>query len=169
MASAFVLGPSPGTRMAFSFRTDGSLHSAIKLHWAPPSGARARRWWEGAPEALIIGFDPEKQAQLMGQIADHAPIVCGEALDRAEMKAEGLDVFITHQATYWQSSFIEDVLALPRGVGFETFDEYANINSAGIPASMCHARKAGKIASGKKVLLFGPAAGYTYAAAAIHW
>jgi 3-oxoacyl-[acyl-carrier-protein] synthase III len=169
MASAFVIGPSPGTRMAFGWRTDGSLHSAIKLQWAPPSGHRGRRWWEGAPEALIIGFDPEKQAQLMGQIARNAPIVCHEALERAEMKADDLDVFITHQATYWQSSFIEDVLGLPPGVGFETFDEYANINSAGIPASVCHALQAGKIGPGKKVLLFGPAAGYTYAAAAIHW
>lgn len=85
------------------------------------------------------------------------------------MKRDELDVFITHQATYWQSSFIEDTLGLEQGVGFETFGEYANINSAGIPASIAHARRRGKIAAGSKVLLFGPAAGYTYAAAAIQW
>jgi len=43
------------------------------------------------------------------------------------MKREELDVFITHQATYWQSSFIEETLGLAQGVGFETFDEYTNI------------------------------------------
>lgn len=169
MASAFVLGPSPGTQIGFGWRTDGSLHGAIKLQWAPPSDARPRRWWEPPRDALTIGFDPELQAQLMSQIAENAPIVCGEALGRAEMRVEDLDVFVTHQATYWQSSFMEDVLGVKPGVGFETFEEYANINSAGIPASVCHARRDGRIAKGKKVLLFGPAAGYTYAAAAIHW
>jgi 3-oxoacyl-[acyl-carrier-protein] synthase-3 len=169
MASAFVLGPSPGTQMAFGWRTAGRLHGAIKLHWAPPSDAKPRRWWEGAKDGLYIGFDPELQAELMGQIAENAPIVCSEALGRAELRVEDLDVFITHQATYWQSSFMEDVLGVRPGVGFETFDEYANINSAGIPTSVCHARQQGKIGKGKKVLLFGPAAGYTYAAAAIRW
>ena len=169
MASAFVLGPSPGTQMAFGWRTEGRLHGAIKLHWAPPTDAPPRRWWEGAREALYIGFDPELQAQLMGQIAENAPIVCQEALGRAEMTVDELEVFITHQATYWQSSFMEDVLGVPPGVGFETFEDYANINSAGIPTSVFHARQQGKIGPGRKVLLFGPAAGYTYAAAAIRW
>ncbi len=169
MASAFVVGPSPGTRIGFAWHTDGQLHAAIKLVWAPPAAARSRRWWEGAPEALSIAFDPELQAQLMGQIAKNAPVVCAEALGRAEIRVEDVDVFITHQATYWQSSFMEDVIGVPPGAGFEMFEEYANINSAGIPASVCHARKSERIARGRKVLLFGPAAGYTYAAAAIHW
>lgn len=169
MASAFVLGSSPGTRMAFGWRTDGTFHSAIKLHWAPPSGAPRRRWWERAPETLLIGFDLDLQSRLMTQVAEYSSIVCGEALERAEIDRDDLDVFITHQATYWQSSFIADVLALGPGVNFETFEEYANINSAGIPASICHARRDGRIEEGTKVLLYGPAAGYTYAAAAIVW
>jgi 3-oxoacyl-[acyl-carrier-protein] synthase-3 len=169
MASAFVLGPSPGTRMAFGWRTQGRLHAAIKLQWGPAPRPRPRAWWEGTSEAMTIGFDPDLQAQLMGQIAENAPVVCHEALARAEMRAEDLDVFITHQATYWQSSFMEDVIGVPPGVGFEMFEEYANINSAGIPASTAHARSQGRIAKGKNVLLFGPAAGYTYAAAVIRW
>ena len=169
MASAFVIGPSPGTQMAFGWRTQGRLHAAIKLHWAPPSDARPRKWWEGAKDALYIGFDPALQAELMGQIAENAPIVCNEALERAGMHLEDLDVFITHQATYWQSSFMEEALGVKAGVGFEMFDEYANINSAGIPASVYHARQQGRIGKGSQVLLFGPAAGYTYGAAAIRW
>ena len=169
MASAFVIGPSPGTQMSFGWRTDGNLHPAIKLHWAPGSGTAPRRWWEPAREALHIGFDPDLQAQLMGQIADNAVAVCGQALQRAEMCRDDVDVFITHQATYWQSSFIEDTLGLKDAVGFETFEEYANINSSGIPASIFHARLRGKVTTGANVLLFGPAAGYTYAAAAIRW
>jgi 3-oxoacyl-[acyl-carrier-protein] synthase III len=169
MASAFVLGPSPGTRMSFGWRTQGRLHAAIKLAWGPRPSPRPRQWWEGASEGLFIGFDPALQAELMSQIAENAPVVCQEALGRAEMRVEDVDVFITHQATYWQSSFMEDVIGVRPGVGFETFEEYANINSAGIPTSVAHARRQGKIARGRKVLLFGPAAGYTYAAAAIHW
>jgi len=169
MASAFVVGRSPGTRMAFAWRTDGQLHAAIKLHWAPPVGAKPRRWWESSQDSLVIGFDPGLQAKLMGQIAENAPIVCAEALERAEIPLDDLDVFITHAATYWQTSFMADTLGLRPGVPFEKFEEYANINSAGIPTAVQHARLEGRIQKGGRVLLFGPAAGYTYAAAAIVW
>jgi len=155
--------------MSFGWRTDGSLHSAIKLQWAPGCGTPARRWWEPASDALHIGFDLALQAKVMGKIAENALVVCGEALERGQLRREDLDVFITHQATYWQSSFIEDTLGLKDGIGFETFEHYANINSAGIPASILHARQSGAIAPGSRVLLFGPSAGYTYAAAAIQW
>jgi 3-oxoacyl-[acyl-carrier-protein] synthase III len=169
MASAFVLGPSAGTRMACSFRTDGRLHAAINLHWGPPAGSPQRRWWEPSQERLLIGFEPTLQQQVMGEIAGNALTVCTEALQRAEMRRGDLDLFIAHQPMSWNRAFMEDVLDLADGVAFDTFEEYASINSAGIPASVHHARLEGRIKKGSKVLLFGPAAGYTFSAIAIKW
>lgn len=169
MAAAFVLGPSKGTRTASSFRTDGELHGAIKLHWAPPSGAAPRRWWERSQEALTIGFDPALQERVMGRIAENCRTVCDEALARMEMRRDEIDVFIGHQPMSWNRALMEDILELRDGVAFDTFEEYANINSAGISATLYEARKSGRIKKGSKVLVFGPAAGYTYSAAAIQW
>jgi 3-oxoacyl-[acyl-carrier-protein] synthase-3 len=169
MASAFVLGPSPGTKIACSFRTDGRLHGAIKLRWDEPTGVATRRWWEHSQERLLIRFNAELQAQVMSEIAENAWTACIAVLERMGIPLEELDIMIAHQPMSWNSAFMADVLGLADGVVFDTFEEYANINSAGITASIHEARRIGRIRKGSKVLLFGPSAGYTYAAMAIHW
>lgn len=170
MASALVLGPAPGAQMACSFRTDGRLHGAVKLAWAEPASASPRReWWESARERLLIRFDPALQRQVMGELEAHARLVCGEALEALTMRMEELDLFIGHQGMSWNSAFMADALGLPDGVAFDTFTEYANINAAGIPASIHEARRSGRLRRGSKLLLFGPGAGYTYAAVAMRW
>jgi 3-oxoacyl-[acyl-carrier-protein] synthase-3 len=169
LASAFVLGPSPGTEIAVSWRTDGRLHGAIRLQWATPGDVPPARWWERTPEKLLIRFDAALQEQVMAEIAGNATTVCQEALGRAGMRHDDLDLFIAHQPMSWNRAFMEDVLELRDGVAFDTFEEYACINSVGIPASIYEARRSGRLRRGSRVLLFGPAAGYTYAAAAIRW
>jgi 3-oxoacyl-[acyl-carrier-protein] synthase III len=169
MASAFVLGRSPGTRMASSWHTDGSLHAAIKLHWTSPARSLPRRWWERSRESFLIGFDAGLQEQVMGNIAQQACTVSDAALLAAEMGRGELDIFISHQPMGWFRAFMEDTLELPDGKAFDTFEEYANINSASVPASIFEARRTGRIGPGKKVLLFCPAAGYTFGAVAIQW
>lgn len=169
MAAAFVLGPSQGTRMSSSWRTDGELHGAIKLHWAPPSGAAPRRWWERSQEVLSIGFDPVLQARVMAEIAANCRTVCDEVLARMEMRRDEIDIFIGHQPMSWYSAFMEDVLELGDGVAFDTFEEYATINSGGISATLHEALRRGRIKKGSNVLVFGPSSGYTYGAMAIRW
>jgi 3-oxoacyl-[acyl-carrier-protein] synthase III len=169
MASAFVLGPSPGTSLSCSFRTDGRLHAAIDLHWAPPAGAPRRRWWEPSQERLVIGFDPELQAQVMGEIAGNARTVCDEAMQRGDLRYDDLDLFIAHQPMSWNKAFMEDVLGLREGTAYDTFEEYASINSCGLATSIHEARRTGRVKRGSKVLLFGPAAGYTFGAIAGQW
>lgn len=169
LAAAFVLGPSRGTSMAVSWRTDGRLHAAINLHWARPAGAGGRRWWDPAGEALLIGFDPALQAEVMGELERNAHVVCDEALQRAELPRDAIDILISHQPNAWQRAFMEDILGLRDGAAFDTFEEYASVNSPGLTASVHHAIHEGRIKKGSNVLLFGPAAGYTYAALAIRW
>ncbi len=168
-AGAFVIGPSPGTTMCFSTRTDGRLHAAIGLEWRAPSGSEGRRYWERAQEQLLIRFDPALQAQVMGELRSYAKTVCSEALERAELRVEDLDLFVSHQPMSWYTAFIEESLGLREGVAFDTFEEYGSVNSVSISASLHHARRAGRVGAGRRVLMFGPAAGYTYAAVAIRW
>lgn len=169
MATAFVVGASPGTRAAVAWRTDGRLHGAIKLHWATPTGVQPRRWWERSQESLMIGFDPELQSQVMSEIESNARVVCTEALARAELRTDDIDILIGTQAMAWYSPFLSDVLGLRDDVVFDTFTEYGNISSSGPVATMLEATRIGRIRRGSKVLLFGPAAGYTFAAAVIEW
>jgi len=155
--------------MSFAFRTDGKLHDATLLQWDAPTHSPKRRYWERPNQQLLIRFDPELQPLVMGDLQRYAPIVVGEALAHADMRLEDVDVFISHQPMAWYPEFIEETLGLRAGVMFHTFEEYANVNSPSLTASLHGAIAAGKVGAGSRVLFFGPAAGYTYAAAALTW
>jgi 3-oxoacyl-[acyl-carrier-protein] synthase III len=169
MAASFVMGPSPGTEMSFSWRTDGRLHGAIKLRWGNPAGSPPRPYWARSQEKLLIHFDPILQEQVMAEIAGNARVVCAEALQRAELAMGDLEIIVPHQPMSWFNAFLADVLEVGDGIIFDTFEEYSSINSASIPATLHDARRAGRIRRGTKALLFGPAAGYTFGAVAIRW
>ncbi len=169
LASAFVVGRRSNASMTFAWRTDGALHAAIRLAWAPPSGARARHYWEPAPEKLRIVWNPELQPEVMREVADHARTLCDEVLTRAGVAIDDVDVFVTHQPMNWFGAFMEDVLGLRDGVLHSSFEAYANVNSASVTASLHDAVRAGRIRSGSRVLIFCPGAGYTYAAGVIQW
>jgi len=169
MAAAFVLGPVPSSVIGFSWRTDGRLHGAIKLEWTTPHGQPPRKYWQRSEERFLIRFDPELQPQVMGELRDYARTVCFEALDRAGLRVDQLDAFVSHQPMSWYSAFMSESLGLREDVSFDTFEEYASINSVSISASLHHARREGHVGNGTNLLLFGPAAGYTYGAAAIRW
>lgn len=167
MASAFVLGPSKGTKMAFAWRTDGELHAAIKLQWAIPTGASPRRYWEASQERLLIRFDNALQARVMPQLQEYARIVCNEALARAEIKSDEVNVLLAHQPMSWNGVLIEETLGLRRGTAFDTFEEYGCINTSSIGTNLHHMRKQNLLHKGGNVLLFGQGAGYSYNAAVV--
>jgi 3-oxoacyl-[acyl-carrier-protein] synthase-3 len=169
MASAFVLGRVPGARMAFSWRTAGEKHAAISLEWRRPTGAGPGRFWQGPSERLLISFDRELQKHVTTDVARYAKITCGEALDRAELTLGDIELFVSHQPMSWYTAYMEDTLGLADGIAFATFEEYANINSPSVTASLYEARRAGRVQRGTKVLLYCPAAGYTYGAVAMSW
>jgi 3-oxoacyl-[acyl-carrier-protein] synthase-3 len=169
MASAFVVGPSRGAEMNFAWETDGSLHDAIRLDWDAPTGAAPRRYWEQPRERIVIRWRDDLQTKVMSQVEGKARALCEEALARAQTRLADIDVFVTHQPMNWFVAFMEDVLGLRDGVAVSTFDEYANINSASVTASLHHAVVRQRLRPGARALIFCPGAGYTYGAAVMRW
>lgn len=169
MASAYVLGRVPGAEMAFSWRTAGELHAAISLEWRRPAGQPAPPYWRGPGERLLISFDQQLQQRVNGEVARYAEITVAEALARAQRSLDDVELFVTHQPMSWFGAYMEDTLGLRDGVAFDSFEEYANINSPSITASLHEARRAGRLERGTRALIYCPAAGYTYGAVALRW
>ena len=168
MAAAFVVGPSNGTTIDCSWRTDGRLHAAIKLAWLTPSHA-SRAYWQPSTERLMYTWRDDLQVEVMGELEKNAVTVCEEATKRAGFALSDVDLFISHHPNAWFGEFMSDALGLPNGVVFDTFEEYGVINSATLTCSLHEARRAGRTPKGARVLLFGPGAGYTYGPAAVRW
>lgn len=169
MASAFVLGRVPGCEMAFAWRTAGELHAAIALEWRRPVGAAPSSYWKGPSEQLLIGFDRELQKRVNADVARYAVETTEEVLRAAETRLDDVELFVTHQPMSWFRPYMEDTLGLRDGVAFDTFEEYANINSPSVTASLHEARRAGRLDRGTRALLYCPAAGYTYGAVSLRW
>jgi 3-oxoacyl-[acyl-carrier-protein] synthase-3 len=169
LASAFVVGPSPDSEITFAWETDGSLHDAIRLAWDAPTGSSPRRYWEQAPERLVIRWQDDLQQKVMGEVGQHAKKVCDQALGRAGVRLEEIDVFVTHHPMNWFVAFMEDTLGLKDGISVSTFEDYASVNSACVPASLQRAVLDGRVERGSRVLVFCPGAGYTFGAAVLRW
>ena len=169
MASAFVVGRSPGAELTFAWETDGSLAEAIRLDWDAPTGARPRQYWEPARERIVIRWRDDLQQQVMAQVEGKAKALCDQVLSRAGVRLDDIDAFITHQPMNWFVPFMEDVLGLREGIAVSTFEEFANINSASVTATLHHAITQRRIRRGRYALIFCPGAGYTYGAAVTRW
>jgi 3-oxoacyl-[acyl-carrier-protein] synthase-3 len=169
MASAFVVGSSSTSELQFAWQTDGSLHEAIRLDWDAPTGAAPRRYWEQPRERIVIRWRDDLQRQVMSQVEGKARALVNDVLARAGTRIDEIDCFVTHQPMNWFVAFMEDVLGLRDGVAVSTFEEYANINSASVTASLHHAVVQRGLRRGARVLIFCPGAGYTYGAAVVRW
>jgi 3-oxoacyl-[acyl-carrier-protein] synthase-3 len=168
MAAAFVVGPSPGSSMSFAWRTDGRLHAAIRLGWTARNPA-TRRYWEPSHERLMIQWNEALQPEVMGELERYATIVCGEALGRAGIRVDEIELFVSHQPMSWYAAFLDDVLGLRDGITYTSFEEYGSINACSVTASLHEAGCAGRLRRGRQMLVFTPGAGYTYAAMALVW
>lgn len=94
---------------------------------------------------------------------------CDEALKRAGIKSEDIDLLVPHQANIR----IIDATARHAGIPQEkvviTVDRYGNTSAASIPMALADAEQRGVLTPGKLVLLVAFGAGFTWGAAVIRW
>ncbi len=90
-----------------------------------------------------------------------------EALAKANLKKEDIDLFIPHQANVRIIEAIAKYFEIEMGKVHITVDKYANISAATIPIALYDALKSGKLKKGMKVLLTAFGAGFTFGAMVI--
>lgn len=94
---------------------------------------------------------------------------CDEALKRAGIKSEEIDLLVPHQANIR----IIDATARHAGIPEEkvvvTVDKFGNTSAASIPMALADAQKRGLLTPGKVVLLVAFGAGFTWGATVIRW
>jgi 3-oxoacyl-[acyl-carrier-protein] synthase-3 len=92
------------------------------------------------------------------------PACIEEALEKASLKVEDIDLFILHQA----NKRIIESIAKHLKVDIEKFpinlDHVGNMSSAAIPVLLDEINKSGIISKGQKIVLSGFGAGLTYGA-----
>ena len=90
--------------------------------------------------------------------------VVGEALAKAELALEDIDLFIPHQANLRINQFFQQSMKLPEDKVFHNIQRYGNTTAASIPIAFDEALEMGIIGSGSTVMFLGLGAGVTWGA-----
>jgi 3-oxoacyl-[acyl-carrier-protein] synthase III len=91
------------------------------------------------------------------------------ALDRAGLGVDAVDVFVPHQANLRIIDAGLERLGIPRAKTLVTLDRFANTAAASIPIAIDEAVRSGVIAPGMRVLLTGFGAGLTWGSTVLRW
>ena len=97
------------------------------------------------------------------------PRSCLEAITRAGLSVEDVDLFIPHQANIRIIGSAAEALGLPPEKVFTNVDRYGNTSAASIPIALCEAVEQGRVREGSKLLLAGFGGGLSWGAAMVEW
>jgi 3-oxoacyl-[acyl-carrier-protein] synthase-3 len=94
---------------------------------------------------------------------------CDEALTRAGITADQVDLLVPHQANLRIIEATAKHAGLPMSKVMVNVDRYGNTSSASIPIALAQAITDGRVGPGSVVLLVAFGAGFTWGSAVIRW
>jgi 3-oxoacyl-[acyl-carrier-protein] synthase-3 len=145
----------------------GSDGSGGELLWIPGGGSRL----PASPETVgtsqhAIRMNGKEVYKFAVTVAPRAAL---EAVERAGLTVEDVDLFIPHQANVRIILSAADTLGIPPQRTFVNVDRYGNTSAASIPIALCEAVESGRVTPGANVLLAGFGGGLTWGAAVLRW
>jgi len=92
-----------------------------------------------------------------------------EAVRRAGLQPEDIDLFIPHQANIRIIEAVAKGLDLPMERMFVNLDKYGNTSAASVPIALAEAVNEGRVQVGDHIVIVAFGAGFTSGAVAIEW
>ncbi len=165
-AGAVVLTASeqPGGLLGFALSSDGSGGDLLIL---PGGGTRHGITQQVLDQGLQYGRMDGRAVYRYGLRA--MTWMGQQALRRARLKIEDIDLFIPHQTNLQLIHQVAQKLRVPLERTFVNMARYANISSAAIPVSLCDALEAGRIQPGNRLLITAFGGGLTSAGLVWQW
>lgn len=165
-AGAAVVRRATGDRGMLStfIRSDGTL---AELLYRPAGGA-------AAPFSAQVLADRSYLMKMAGREVFKSAVLtmaeaCDEALKRAGMKGEDIDLLVPHQANVRIIESTAKHAGMPMEKVMVNLDRYGNTSSASIPLALVEARAAGRIKPGTILLLVAFGAGFTWGSTVMRW
>jgi 3-oxoacyl-[acyl-carrier-protein] synthase-3 len=94
---------------------------------------------------------------------------CDQALQRAGLSGEQVDILIPHQANIRIIEATARHASIPMEKVYINVDRYGNTSAASIPIALDEAVRAGRVQPGMIVLLVAFGAGFTWGSMAVRW
>jgi 3-oxoacyl-[acyl-carrier-protein] synthase-3 len=163
--AAVVKRSENGRGLLSSFmRSDGTL---AELLWRPGGGAKV-------PMDLAVLDERSHLVKMAGREVFKAAVrsmaeAADQALLRAGLTGEDIDLFIPHQANIRIIEATAKYANVPMEKVFVNVDRYGNMSSATLPVALDEALEAERIGPGSYVMMVAFGAGFTWASSVVQW
>jgi 3-oxoacyl-[acyl-carrier-protein] synthase-3 len=165
-AGATILSATdvPGGVLGWTLGSDGARPEQL---YRPAGGSRhpitADNLNTSEPYIHMMGSEVFKFAtRMMGTAME-------EALAKANLTAQDIDLFIPHQANLRIIEAASKRLNLPAEKVFVNIEHYGNTSAAAVPIAMCEAIAQGRIKPGDHLGMVAFGGGLTWGALALRW
>jgi 3-oxoacyl-[acyl-carrier-protein] synthase-3 len=165
-AGATIISKATGDRGLLStfIRSDGTL---AELLWRPSGGARH-------PISQKIVDEKSHYIRMAGREVFKSAVLtmaeaCDEALKRAGVTADQIDLLVPHQANIRIIQATADHAGIPMDKVMVNVDKFGNTSSASIPLALADAVKQGRLKPGSVALLVAFGAGFTWGSTVVRW
>ncbi|WP_024804901.1 3-oxoacyl-ACP synthase III family protein [Nocardia sp. BMG51109] len=173
--SPYAAVAGDGCGVAYLSATGGAqLMGASVIHapeYAPDLGlSGTRKYWEPGTEELMVSFPPDKLGDIIERGNRLVPEAVTDVCKQIGVATEDIDVLITNQPNKMFLQNWRQALGVPAERHIDSFDDYGNLYTAGVPVTFERALRAGSVADGDLVVFAGFAhAGDMASAAAVRW
>jgi 3-oxoacyl-[acyl-carrier-protein] synthase-3 len=166
-AGAAIVQPAEGDGrgvLSMFLRSDGKL---APLLYRPGGGACD-------PISTKVVEERSQYMKMAGREVFKAAVrtmaqACDEALTRAGVSADDIDLLVPHQANIRILEATAKHAGLPMDKVMVNVDRYGNTSSASIPLALDQAVAEGRIKPGSLLLLVAFGAGFTWGSAVVRW
>ena len=129
---------------------------------------------DGAPPHAIFADHVERKLKMDGPVVYRHAVsrmaeATLEAVDRAGLTLEDIDLFIYHQANARITRALGERLGLPPARVVDCIESLGNSSSATLPLGLAAAERDGRLQPGALVLLGAFGAGFTWGGGVIEW
>jgi 3-oxoacyl-[acyl-carrier-protein] synthase-3 len=165
-AGAAVIGPA-GDGLGFLAHVNasrGDLYNGVC--YAPKTDDA---WWDGKAPLYAHSKNVEAGHAIVANSGKWALEARQSATELADIEPAEITNFYAHQPASWFNATCRRAMGIDLVKTIDTFEHYASIGSANIPANLVHAQKAGQLSRGDVALLYACGMGLSIAATLVRW
>ncbi len=162
--SAPLFGDAAGAAVIGAVGRD-SGHGAIGPIVLGADGSHARTLYAPLSDRKVVMDGPEVFRHAVSRMSEATV----QALDRAGLTIEEIDLFVYHQANARITRAVGERLGLPSERVVDCIEMLGNSSAATLPVALAGAALEGRLPTGSRVLLSAFGAGFVWGAGVVEW
>ncbi len=170
-AGAVVVSQVPDDRgyIASSCNSHGHFHDAFTVKERMPYDEQVRVHFKKSPSLPLMTSNSKMMREVGRTSSDHMKNICETVLDKANLKGQDIDLFLSHQPCHWAHDVWRDSVNIPSENSYQSYSKYGNMASACIPINLYEARDLGMLKDGDNLLMTSSGAGVNHIALVTKW